>query len=245
MATPLEKASRDRIARSDAFTLIELLVVIAVVGVLLGILLPSLRGARESARSTRCLGNLRSTAMLCRMYADANKGASPAIGFPYDAEPNWGLVVQSSAGQAGTTRDELFTARSVLVCPSVDASYGGGMTRTYAMNATGHAGPTMGDSDFYDIAPCFIRLDLIPFPSRTPLIVDSARTPNAPPTRTASVIDFRQPPMLLSSLGLWHGANSRGSATNLALCDGSAISQPLQTPLSPSSLPANWLVPLP
>jgi len=242
----------DRTARrppsAAGFSLIELLVVIAVVAVLLGMLLPSLRGARESARGVRCLSNLRGIAMLCRIYADQNRGVSPAIGFPYDAAPNWGLVVQSMTGQEGTTRDDLFRARALLVCPSGDALYGGGMTRTYAMNATGHAGAAIGDPDYYDTTPAFIRLDLIARPSVAPLFIDSARTPNAPPTRTASVIDFRQAAMLASSLGRWHGTRagtSHGGAANVALADGAATCQPIADPPVPPSLPPAWVVPLP
>ena len=74
---------------NKGFTLIELLVVIAIIGILAGILLPVLSRARESARRTQCMSNIKQIGMGLIMYANENSelfpsdtayaGASPAM----------------------------------------------------------------------------------------------------------------------------------------------------------------------
>ena len=54
--------------RQLGFTLIELLVVIAIIAILAALLLPALSGAKESARSIRCLNNLRQWSLAMQMY---------------------------------------------------------------------------------------------------------------------------------------------------------------------------------
>lgn len=50
------------------FTLVELLVVIGIIGVLAGVLIGTVGGATESARSAKCLANMRNLAVACQSY---------------------------------------------------------------------------------------------------------------------------------------------------------------------------------
>src|SRR5574340_352193 len=54
--------------RRRGFTLIELLVVIAIIGILAAMLFPVFARARESARKTQCLANVKNIAMAVQMY---------------------------------------------------------------------------------------------------------------------------------------------------------------------------------
>lgn len=69
----------------SGFTLIELLVVIAIIALLIGMLLPSLSSARDSARSVKCLASMRSLGTAMSLYVEDGDGVMPrskhSVGF--------------------------------------------------------------------------------------------------------------------------------------------------------------------
>jgi len=70
------------------FTLIELLVAISILALLVGILLPNLKRAREAAQRAACGANLRQLGIAMRLYLDDSNDFLPAA-LPYGGLPDW------------------------------------------------------------------------------------------------------------------------------------------------------------
>ncbi len=85
-----------RMNREEGFTLIELLVVIAIIALLMGVLMPALRKARESGKMMACLSNQKTLTMAWYFYTMTAK--MPPLG----RIPLWSGMVTAVASDSPT-----------------------------------------------------------------------------------------------------------------------------------------------
>jgi prepilin-type N-terminal cleavage/methylation domain-containing protein len=145
--------NRQTIQTSDkrrfGFTLVELLVVIAIIGILVALLLPAIQAAREAARRTKCINNLKNLGLACLNYESAKRAYPPSSSTASDKSVN-GLSWE------------------VLVLPYVEEGGIGDSIKTFVDNyrkANSGKDPDVYDTGFSTAN--LARLDLFQCPSDT------------------------------------------------------------------------------
>ncbi len=106
--------------RRGGFTLVELLVVVSIIALLIAILLPSLRRAREQAKEVMCLANLRSMGQAFTMYAEKFGGVWPPATDQYNTN-RW--PVPFYRGGILTAELATFDANGNMIHPPNDSLF--------------------------------------------------------------------------------------------------------------------------
>jgi prepilin-type N-terminal cleavage/methylation domain-containing protein len=208
-----------------AFTLIELLVVIAIIAVLMAILMPSLKLAREQARSLHCRSNVRTLTLAWLMYKDEYDGKLVG-GFPERVtESPWSPWVQIPPGGADASIEQkkeyikrgllwpLVKEISVYRCPSdrrKNSPYHKYAYRTYSV-AGGVNGVNQSGTE-WEIRPCVKYTDIRQ--PATKLVFLAECDPRG--YNEGSWVIYPKSRQWVDPFGIWHRDNS----STLSFADG-------------------------
>ena len=157
---------------NSAFTLIELLTVIAIIGILAAIIIPTVGQVRKTAKSAKCISNLRQIGMAFNLYPADNKGRFPrALNNLRRNDPSkgdsWYIAITPYIQTAA-----LSATSTVFRCPSEVAEVDPARVNTVLQYAVSYATERTGS---VAAAPAGIgaKPEDIPNLSRTFLVVDA------------------------------------------------------------------------
>jgi prepilin-type N-terminal cleavage/methylation domain-containing protein/prepilin-type processing-associated H-X9-DG protein len=137
--------------KKKGFTLIELLTTIAIISILAGMLLPALKGARESARRTSCMNNVRQSVQTLTMRADDHRGNLPGTGGTNLATRYIRGAPGSPIGLGHLVYENYLSTAEIFGCPSSNHALPSQVKEAWestdAVNSAYNYRATSGESD--------------------------------------------------------------------------------------------------
>lgn len=203
----------------NAFTLIEMLVVIAIIAILAAILFPVFAQAREKARQTTCISNLKQLGLSLAMYSQ-----------DYDELM---MLAQVPAGRWPQLLAPYVKARAFVLCPTADYSLPVAGTTTYQECIANPAGNGGNNDYYYGLYPSYGYNHAYLSPSA--LCPDAFDTPSAVCTVTPSTATNHVPyPSGISISGTAANPISGIPLTSLeAPASTVAMTDSVSSPISP------------
>jgi len=192
------------------FTLIELLVVIAIISILAAILFPVFATAREKARQTACLSNLKQIGLAMAQYTEDYDETYPMLTYSVSPWTEWPDIVMP-----------YIKSKAVMLCPDDQVTVHSGNVAypvSYAYNinfastSTGTAGLTLSQ---------------VAIPGATILIADSGATPTpgVDPSQWPPIQNPNAEPIILLD---WHTMDTTLGAGATGAYNTSLYTPPVQ-----------------